>query len=138
MWNSLLWFMAWNAPQHLVLKFRNYEKATKFEKISHLFWQNSCFYSVASKQMGDFFNFLWSFQKSWTLTAWKFEFFIANIFLMILKILKMSQKIDCYYWKFWRFFTPFCALLFYNYLVSKVQTDFFHTNFNLIYQLKNV
>ena len=72
------------------------------------------------------------------LTAWKFEFFIANIFLMILKILKMSQKIDCYYWKCWRFFTPFCALLFYNYLVSKVQTDFFHTNFNLIYQFKNV
>ena len=37
------------------------------KKISHLFWQNSRVYSVASKQVGDFFKFLWSFQKSWTL-----------------------------------------------------------------------
>ena len=37
------------------------------KKISHLFWQNSCFYSVASKQVGDFFKFLWSSHKSWTL-----------------------------------------------------------------------
>ena len=43
------------------------EKATKFEKISHLFWQNSWFYSVVSKQVKDFFKFLWPFQKSWTL-----------------------------------------------------------------------
>ena len=50
-----------------IVKFRYYEKATKFEKIFHLFWQNSCFYSVASKQVGDFFKFLWPFQKSWTL-----------------------------------------------------------------------
>ena len=40
-----------------------YEKATKFEKISNL----SCFYSVASKEVGDFFDFLWPFQKSSTL-----------------------------------------------------------------------
>ena len=51
------------------LKFRYYEKATKFEKNSHLFWQTSCFYSVASKQVGYFFKFLWPFQKSWTLKA---------------------------------------------------------------------
>ena len=42
-----------------MLKFRYYEKATKFEKISDLFWQNSCFYqgfhSVVSKLVGDFF-----------------------------------------------------------------------------------
>ena len=49
------------------LKLRYYEKATKFEKISHRFWQNSCLYSVASKQVGDFFKILWPFQKSWTL-----------------------------------------------------------------------
>ena len=49
------------------VKFRYYEKATKFENISHLFWQNRCFYSVASKQVGDFLKFLWPFQKSWTL-----------------------------------------------------------------------
>ena len=53
--------------QVLVLKLRHYEKATKLEKISHLFWQNSCFYSVVSKQVGDFFKFLWPSQKSWTL-----------------------------------------------------------------------
>ena len=40
-----------------------YEKATKFEKISNL----SCFYSVASKEVGDFLKNLWPFQKSWTL-----------------------------------------------------------------------
>ena len=46
------------------IKLRHYEKATKLEKISHLLWQNSCFYSVVSKQVGDFFEFLWSSQKS--------------------------------------------------------------------------
>ena len=49
------------------LKLRHYEKATKLKNISHLFWQNSCFYSVASKHVGDFFKFLWPSQKSWTL-----------------------------------------------------------------------
>ena len=48
------------------LKLRHYEKATQFENISHQFWQNSCFYSVVSKQVGDFFKILWPFQKSWT------------------------------------------------------------------------
>ena len=52
-----------------ILNLRRYEKATKFEKISHLFWQNGCFYSVASKQVGYFFNFVWPFQKSWTLNT---------------------------------------------------------------------
>ena len=33
------------------------------EKISHLFWDNRCFYSVVSKQVGDFFKFLWLSQK---------------------------------------------------------------------------
>jgi len=51
-----------------IIKLRYYEKATKFEKISHRFWQNSCFCPVASKQLGDFFKFLWPSQKSWTLT----------------------------------------------------------------------
>jgi hypothetical protein len=37
-----------------MIKFRHYENAKKCEKISHLFW--SCFYSVASKQVGDFFK----------------------------------------------------------------------------------
>ena len=49
------------------LKLRHYEKATKFEKISHLFWHNSCFYSDVSKQVGDFFQILWPSQKTWTL-----------------------------------------------------------------------
>ena len=48
----------------MYLKLRHYQKATKLEKISHLFWQNSCFYLVASKQMGDFFKFLWPSQKT--------------------------------------------------------------------------
>ena len=32
-----------------IVKFRNYEKAKKFEKNLPTVWQNSCFYSVASK-----------------------------------------------------------------------------------------
>ena len=32
------------------VKLRHFEKAKKFEKISRLFWQSSCFYSVVSKQ----------------------------------------------------------------------------------------
>ena len=46
----------------LKLKFRYYEKAKKFEKIStYFFCQNSCFYSLSSKHVGDFLKFLWSF-----------------------------------------------------------------------------
>ena len=38
------------------VKLRHYEKATKLEKkISFLFWQNSCFYSVASKEVFQIF-----------------------------------------------------------------------------------
>ena len=48
----------------MYVKLRHYEKATKFEKISHLFWRNSCFYSVASKQVGDFFKFFGLFRKA--------------------------------------------------------------------------
>ena len=36
----------------LDIKLRHYEEAAKSEKISNLFWQNSCFYSV-----GDFLKF---------------------------------------------------------------------------------
>ena len=36
-------------------------------KISCLFWQNNCFYSVVSKQVEDVFKFWWPFQKSSTL-----------------------------------------------------------------------
>jgi hypothetical protein len=50
-----------------MLELRHYEKTTKFEKITNIFWQNSCFHSVVSKQVGDFFKFLLPFQKSWTL-----------------------------------------------------------------------
>ena len=40
------------------------------KKISHLFWQSSCFYSVVSKQVEDFFKFFWPSQKNWTLNVW--------------------------------------------------------------------
>ena len=56
--------LQWNEKYIFVSKLRYYEKAKKFEKISNRFWHNSCFYSVASKQVGDFFKFLWPFQKS--------------------------------------------------------------------------
>ena len=36
------------------------------KKISHLYRQNRCFYSVASNQVGDFFKCLCPFQKNWT------------------------------------------------------------------------
>ena len=35
------------------------------KNLPQICWQNSCFYSVASKQEGDFFKFLWPSQKSW-------------------------------------------------------------------------
>ena len=38
------------------VKLRRYEQPQNWKKIAHLFWQNSCFYSVVSKQMGDFFQ----------------------------------------------------------------------------------
>ena len=47
--------------KNIQLKLRHYEKVTKFEKISNLFWQKSCFYSEASKKMGDFLKILWPF-----------------------------------------------------------------------------
>ena len=58
----------WTLPVIWVsLKLRHYEKATKLEKNSHQFSQNSCFCSVVSKQVGYYFKFLWPSQKSWTL-----------------------------------------------------------------------
>ena len=68
------------------IKFRYYEKATNFKKISHLFWQNSCFYSLASKQVEDFFKFLCSFQKSWTLRSQ------LNIYTHKVQILREDHK----------------------------------------------
>ena len=47
----------------LQVKLRHYEKASKFEKNSHLSWQNSCFYSVFSKQVGDFFQIFVAFSE---------------------------------------------------------------------------
>ena len=43
------------------LKLRDYEKPTKFEKNLPLVLTNSCFYSVASKQVGDFFQVFMAF-----------------------------------------------------------------------------
>ena len=51
------------------IKLRYYEKASKFEKIPHLFWQNSCFYSVALKQVGDFFQMFDAFSKKMNFTV---------------------------------------------------------------------
>ena len=48
--------------KHLPVKFRRHEKPTKFEKNLPL-----SFYSVASKQVGFFFQILWPFKKIWTL-----------------------------------------------------------------------
>ena len=46
-----------------LLKFRNYEKATKFEKISNFFWQNSCFNSGVVKTSGNFFQIFVDFSE---------------------------------------------------------------------------
>ena len=42
---------------------RHFEMAIKFEKIFHSFRQSSCFYSVASKQVEDFFQIFVAFSK---------------------------------------------------------------------------
>ena len=65
------------------VKLRHYEKATKLEKkISFLFWQNSCFYSVASKQVRDFFKFLWPFSEKLNFISicWHKNFYLISQF----------------------------------------------------------
>ena len=62
--------------QHV--KFRYYEKATKFEKISHLFWQNSCFYSVASKTSGRFFQIFMAFSEKLNF-IWQINVNMSNL-----------------------------------------------------------
>ena len=71
-WSRLIHKRVFGDMHHAEVKLRHYEKAKKLEKISHLFWQNSCFYSVASKQMGDFFKKFCLFQKNWTLNILPF------------------------------------------------------------------
>ena len=44
-------------------------RAQNLKKSPTGFDKTAVFYSVASKQVGDFFKFLWPFQKSWTLLA---------------------------------------------------------------------
>ena len=49
---------------------RNYQvqererRPQNWKKISHLFWQNSCFYSVVSKQVGDYFQIFVAFSEN--------------------------------------------------------------------------
>ena len=80
------------------IKFRYYEKATKFEKISHLFWQNSCFYSVASKQVGDFFKFFVAFSEKLDFTSFGYlicldmQFF--SIFFQVSKKSKLEKNVS--------------------------------------------
>ena len=45
----------WISEIPTLLKFRCYEKATRFEKISHLSWQNNCFQFSSFKKSGRFF-----------------------------------------------------------------------------------
>ena len=86
-------------------KLKHYEKATKFEKISHLFWQNSYFYSVPSKQVGDFFKFLWPSQKSWTLrieTYWPSH----NVLTLHLFVLCIEHKMFYEILSAWKYTWP--------------------------------
>ena len=46
------------------LKLRHFEKAAKLKKISLLFWRLLSKSADLSKQVGDFFKFLWPFQKA--------------------------------------------------------------------------
>ena len=46
-----------------MLKFRQYEKATKFEKISHLFWQKHLFLLSSVKTSGRFFRIFVAFSE---------------------------------------------------------------------------
>ena len=75
--NTMYIFM----KQSLYLKFRHYEKAQKFEKVSHLFWQNNCFYSVSSKQVGDFFQIFVAFSGKLDFIIQYCKFCTKNSFL---------------------------------------------------------
>ena len=50
--------------------------------------KNLCFYSITSKQAGEFFRFLCPFQKSWT-QNWK------------LRYLHLNKKLPQFYFRFW-------------------------------------
>ena len=67
------------------LKLRHYEKAKKFEKkVSHVIvLTKHCFYSVSSKQVGDFFKFLWPSKKSSTLINVAINFYAQIIKLIV-------------------------------------------------------
>ena len=57
------------------IKFRFSEKATKFEKISHLFWH----LQVTSKQVGDFFQILQPSQNILTVMPKLFLFYFCEL-----------------------------------------------------------
>ena len=87
-----------------VVKLRYYEKATKFEKISPLFWQKSCFYSVASKKVGDFFEFKidiilypWAWNSTTDIAipsiAQEFLQTFNSVFVIIERCLKSSDSV---------------------------------------------
>ena len=67
---------------------RHYEKVTKFEKISHLFWQNSYFYSVASNKVGEFFRFFLAFSEKLN-----FMIILLSIFWVSLCVAVMSSSL---------------------------------------------
>ena len=52
----------------------------------------TCFYSVASKQVGNFFKFLWPFQKKWTLSSAKGQIILECPF-EILDFPKIPRKV---------------------------------------------
>ena len=102
------------------LKLRHYEKASKLEKLSHLFWQNSFFYSVASKQVGDFFKYLCPSQKSWTLTNLQVIFNEIDALFhrnnLTHKMRKSNEKSVAIFWLNWRNNT---SILFKEGVISK-------------------
>ena len=67
--------------KNIHLKLRLYEKATKFEKISHLFWHHIFFYSVESKQVGDFKTFCGLLRKAELYDVWRFFFLFWPTYL---------------------------------------------------------
>ena len=87
----------YTATLGVFFKLRHHEKATKLEKNLQPVLTKQLFYSVVSKQVGDFFKFLCLFQKSWALIKESLQVVLNSMLLSVFSSKKLQHFIDiCY------------------------------------------
>ena len=113
--NSTIWIHYFAAPLLLLLKLRHCEKATKFEKISLLFWRLLRKSADLLKQEGDFYKSFWPWQKNWTLLKSSqcgarttglvlyliIHEFLGEVFYFFPKMSHPKYVVFCPAWHFW-------------------------------------